>query len=225
MFFLRELEREITLHPSFFGPRTREYLTTRLLEDVEGSCTGQYYIITVLDTVTISEGRVVPGSGVAEYTIQYRAVVWRPFKGETVDAIVSSVNRMGVFADVGPLPVFVSSHLIPTEIKWDPNATPPQYTDNGDQVIEKGTHLRIKLIGTRSDVGSMFAIGSVKEDFLGSVIYGPMMSSLTWTERFDISENSTENGSLYACTEHIADASMLQRGVCLEVSYISEASS
>lgn len=94
---------------------------------------------------------------------------------------------MGVFADVGPLPVFVSNHvshisrisqacmqltfdivqLIPSEIKWDPNATPPQYTDNGDQVIEKGTHLRIKLIGTRSDVGSMFAIGSVKEDFLG----------------------------------------------------------
>lgn len=58
--------------------------------------------------------------------------------------------------------------LIPADIKWDPNATPPQYTDNGDQVIEKGTHLRIKLIGTRSDVGSMFAIGSVKEDFLGS---------------------------------------------------------
>lgn len=62
-----------------------------------------------------------------------------------------------------------TKQLIPSEIRWDPNATPPQYTDNGDQVIEKGTHLRIKLIGTRSDVGSMFAIGSVKEDFLGSL--------------------------------------------------------
>lgn len=30
-----------------------------------------------------------------------------------VDAIVSSVNRMGVFADVGPLPVFVSNHVRP----------------------------------------------------------------------------------------------------------------
>lgn len=28
-----------------------------------------------------------------------------------VDAIVSSVNRMGVFADVGPLPVFISNHV------------------------------------------------------------------------------------------------------------------
>lgn len=34
-------------------------------------------------------------------------------------------------------------------------------------MIEKGTHLRVKLIGTRSDVGSMFAIGTIKEDFLG----------------------------------------------------------
>ncbi|KAL9102848.1 MAG: hypothetical protein Q9163_002063 [Psora crenata] len=167
MYFLHELERVITLHPSFFGPRVKEYLTSKLLEDVEGTCTGQYYIICVMDTYDISEGRVVPGSAVAEYTMHYRAVVWRPFKGETVDAIVSSVNRMGVFADVGPLPVFVSNHLIPPGIKWDPNATPPQYTDNGDQVIEKGTQLRIKLIGTRSDVGSMFAIGSIKEDFLG----------------------------------------------------------
>ena len=57
--------------------------------------------------------------------------------------------------------------MIPSDIKWDPNATPPQFTDNGDQVIEKGTHLRIKIMGTRSDVGSMFAIGSIKEDFLG----------------------------------------------------------
>ena len=60
--------------------------------------------------------------------------------------------------------------MIPSDIKWDPNATPPQFTDNGDQVIEKGTHLRIKIMGTRSDVGSMFAIGSIKEDFLGFAV-------------------------------------------------------
>lgn len=84
MYFLYDLERTITLHPSFFGPRVKEYLTNRLLEDVEGTCTGSYYIICVMDAYDISEGRVVPGSAVAEYTVHYRAVVWRPFKGETV---------------------------------------------------------------------------------------------------------------------------------------------
>jgi DNA-directed RNA polymerase subunit E'/Rpb7 len=28
-----------------------------------------------------------------------------------VDAIVKSVNHMGFFADAGPLPIFVSSHV------------------------------------------------------------------------------------------------------------------
>lgn len=84
MFFLHELERVITLPPYRFGPHVKECLQNKLLEDVEGTCTGQYYIICVMDAYDISEGRVLPSSGVAEYTVHYRAVVWRPFKGETV---------------------------------------------------------------------------------------------------------------------------------------------
>jgi len=61
-----------------------ELVTGKLLKDVEGTCTGRYFIITIMDTVDISEGRILPGSGLAEFTVHYRAVVWRPFKGETV---------------------------------------------------------------------------------------------------------------------------------------------
>jgi len=167
MFFIHDLERVLILHPSFFGANMREHLVTALLDQVEGLCTGRYYIICVMETTHISKGRIIPGSGIAEFTIQYKALVWKPFKGETVDGIVVSVNKMGFFAEVGPLSVFVSSHLIPGDIKFDPAANPPQFTDNGDQVIEKGTHIRIKLIGTRMDVNRLYAIGSVKEDFLG----------------------------------------------------------
>ena len=59
------------------------------------------------------------------------------------------------------------AQLIPGDIKFDANATPPQFTNNEDQVIEVGTHVRCKLIGTRAEVGTMFAIGSIKEDYLG----------------------------------------------------------
>jgi DNA-directed RNA polymerase II subunit RPB7 len=61
-----------------------ELVTGKLLKDVEGTCTGRYFIITIMDTFNISEGRILPGSGLAEFTVGYRAVVWRPFKGETV---------------------------------------------------------------------------------------------------------------------------------------------
>jgi len=57
--------------------------------------------------------------------------------------------------------------MIPSDIKFDGNATPPQFTDNADQVIERGTHIRIKLKGIRGEVGQMFAIATIKEDYLG----------------------------------------------------------
>ena len=59
--------------------------------------------------------------------------------------------------------------MIPGDIKYDPNATPPQYTNNEDTVIEPGAHVRCKIIGTRNEVGKMWAIGSIKEDYLGYV--------------------------------------------------------
>lgn len=57
--------------------------------------------------------------------------------------------------------------LIPALVKYDPNATPPQFTDHEGFTIEPGTHVRIKIVGTRTEVGEMWAIGSINEDYLG----------------------------------------------------------
>ncbi|KZZ91928.1 RNA polymerase Rpb7 [Ascosphaera apis ARSEF 7405] len=84
MFFIHFLEHVVSVHPKFFGANVKDYITQKLYDEVEGICTGEYYIVCVMDTYNISEGRVVPGSGWAEYTIIYRAIVWKPFKGETV---------------------------------------------------------------------------------------------------------------------------------------------
>lgn len=86
MFFLYNMERRVTLHPSYFGRNMKELVTSKLLADVEGTCAGSYFIISIMDTFDISEGRILPGNGLAEFTVGYRAVVWRPFKGETVRA-------------------------------------------------------------------------------------------------------------------------------------------
>ena len=84
MFFLRYLEREISLHPSFLGNNINDFLQRKLYEDMEGSCNGEYYIICIMDIYNISAGKVRPGTGIAEFTILYRAILWKPFKGEAV---------------------------------------------------------------------------------------------------------------------------------------------
>lgn len=84
MFFLYELEREITVHPSFLGQDLHGIVFRQLLHDVEGSTYDGYVIVAVLDSFEISEGRVIPGRGDSVFTVHYKAVVWRPFKGEVV---------------------------------------------------------------------------------------------------------------------------------------------
>ncbi len=59
---------------------------------------------------------------------------------------------------------------MPDEIQYDANATPPQFTNNADMTIEPGTHVRVKIIGLRTEVGEMWAIGSINGDFLGFVL-------------------------------------------------------
>jgi S1 RNA binding domain len=58
---------------------------------------------------------------------------------------------MGFFADVGPMQIFVSIHLIPPDLKFYPDANPPNYS-NEEQVIEKGAMVRIKIMGLRMEV-------------------------------------------------------------------------
>ena len=84
MFFLKELEKTIQLHPSYFGPLIRSHIHRELLQKEEGSSTGKYTIVCILDSFDISDGQVMPGSGSAEYVVHYKAIVWRPYKGEVV---------------------------------------------------------------------------------------------------------------------------------------------
>ncbi|KAJ9646562.1 DNA-directed RNA polymerase II subunit [Coniosporium tulheliwenetii] len=176
MFFVHELEQTITIHPSFFGPNIHEHLINKLIHDVEGTNTGSYFIVCIMDqTWQISEGRVIPGSAHAEYTIHYEAVVWKPFKFEVLDGTVSSVIDKGFFVDIGPLSAFVSRSMIPPEIKFDANSTPAQWTDNNEQVIEKGTQIRVKIKGVRAEVDRMYAIATIKEDYLGPLPFMDLM--------------------------------------------------
>lgn len=84
MFFLKYLERDCNVHPTFFGKQIEENLRDQLYTDMEGTCNGEYYTICIMDIYKISAGKIHPGAGRADFTISYRAIVWKPFKGETV---------------------------------------------------------------------------------------------------------------------------------------------
>ena len=89
------------------------------------------------------------GGGLATFPMRFNAIVFRPFKGEVFDAVVTQVNKLGFFAQVGPLQVFVSKHLIPSDMRFDPQSTPASYvsevSDEQPQRVSKDSEVRWSL--------------------------------------------------------------------------------
>lgn len=176
MYFHMLLKKDVVIFPKDFGPNMQQRLIDKLIEKVEGSCSGRYgFVICVTEVVTLGKGKIREGAGVVMFQMSFNAIVFRPFKGEALDAIVKSVNKMGFFAEVGPLDVFVSKHLIPADMSFDPQSNPAAYISQISEEqplrITKGSEVRLRVIGTRMDAAEIFAIGSIKEDFLG--VIGP----------------------------------------------------
>ncbi|VDP05962.1 unnamed protein product [Soboliphyme baturini] len=172
MFYHISLEHEILLHPRYFGPQLLETVKQKLFTEVEGTCNGEYgFVIAVTSIDNIGSGLIQPGRGFVVYPVKYKAIVFRPFKGEVVDAIVTQVNRVGMFCEVGPLSLFVSKHCIPPEMNFDPNSAPPCFRNKDDTILIKERDVvRVKVIGTRVDATDIFAIGTLMDDYLGLVV-------------------------------------------------------
>mmetsp|Transcript_6867 Transcript_6867/g.11513 ORF Transcript_6867/g.11513 Transcript_6867/m.11513 type:complete len:174 (-) Transcript_6867:6-527(-) len=173
MFFHIDMEKDLLLMPKHFGPNLKQHLQEKLVQKVEGSCSGRYgFVICVTEVKNIGKGRIREGAGVVTFPIKFQAIVFRPFKGEVLDAKVTVVNKLGFFAEVGPLQVFVSKHLIPADMRFEPQSNPPSYVSEvgDDQMrVTIGSKVRLRLIGTRVDANEIFAVGSIKEDYLGVI--------------------------------------------------------
>ncbi|KAK9391138.1 phospholipase D3-like [Crotalus adamanteus] len=169
MFYHISLEHEILLHPRYFGPNLLNTVKQKLFTEVEGTCTGKYgFVIAVTTIDNIGAGVIQPGRGFVLYPVKYKAIVFRPFKGEVVDAIVTQVNKVGLFTEIGPMSCFISRHSIPSEMEYDTNSNPPCYkTVDEDIVIQPEDNIRLKIVGTRVDKNDIFAIGSLMDDYLG----------------------------------------------------------
>ena len=131
----KTLSQTLSLHPSYFTPALRDYLIELLHSTVEGSCSGRLgYIIAVLDFKPPTRGKIVEGG--AEFTVSYEAIVYRPFRGEVVDGVVGSVNKVTPALLSATRAVADSLPSIFDNRRWEslstldpsPASSPPTYT-------------------------------------------------------------------------------------------------
>ncbi|CAL4124844.1 unnamed protein product, partial [Meganyctiphanes norvegica] len=109
-----------------------------------------------------------PGAPGTRHQVKYKAIVFRPFKGEVLDAVVTQINKIGLFCEIGPMQCFISRHSIPQDLEFDPNSNPPCYKSRDEEVvIQQDDEIRVKIVGTRVDATDIFAIGTLMDDYLG----------------------------------------------------------
>ena len=68
---------------------------------MEGRCDGEYgYIISVVQITNKSQGLLKATTGFAAYTVTYTCLVLRPFRGEVMDVLVTSVSKVSLFTPI-----------------------------------------------------------------------------------------------------------------------------
>lgn len=167
-FFVVSMHRHVHIHPRFFGAKLQEMLTQRLTLEVEGTFAGRYgFVIAVLHVITpIPNGELDDATGHAVFPLKYQAIVFRPFKGEVLDSVVTRLLPYGFFAESGPLNVFVTSKLMPEGMTFDDQ----MWKSNDDvDVIKVGTAVRLRIIGLKIEATEINATGSISDPFLGPI--------------------------------------------------------
>jgi DNA-directed RNA polymerase II subunit RPB7 len=111
MFFIVTIVREFTMTPEYFGPGLQDQIRKKVFKEVEGSVDGRYgWIVSVVNIDHIPRGLIQEG-GSAVFQITFRAIVFRPFRNEILDAVTTSVDETGVWAKAGPLRIYLSKQV------------------------------------------------------------------------------------------------------------------
>ena len=67
------------------------------------------HLIIVIRVLRVDDGRIQDTSGEVIYRVVFKALVFKPFKGEVLDGVVSAVDNNGFMIRSGPLESFVSA--------------------------------------------------------------------------------------------------------------------
>src|SRR5687768_4206608 len=114
MFFHMTLHKILLMHPMTFGKRLEELIKTELKLKVEDTVDPRYgYIVRVLSIVSpLPPGEVQEG-GYVRFNISYKAIIFRPFRNEVLDAIVVSIDDLGINCQAtGAMKIFIHKDVI-----------------------------------------------------------------------------------------------------------------
>ncbi|PHJ20044.1 dna-directed rna polymerase ii [Cystoisospora suis] len=169
MYYVVEQWQSVALRPAQVGRRYRQCVETLLRQQVEGKCIHDIgYVICVIRIIHMEAGRVQEGTGMVIVSCRYQGIAFKPSKDEVLDAVITDVNKLGLFAQCGPLKVFVSRASLPPSFVYQDDSAVGCMTD-GECELRVDSDIRLRLLGVRYDSMNLFAIATINESYLGPI--------------------------------------------------------
>ncbi len=144
---LIQLNRSIGLKPSEINSGIEDTLLFKLREDIEGKCIKEGYVMpntTEIINRSLGEVQLSHFNGSMLYNVNFTVKICNPNEGDTVEARITNVNKMGILAIAGdgdPAPLNI---LLPAQY----------HIDNEDFYrLQPGNQINVKIVGKRFDSG------------------------------------------------------------------------
>jgi len=175
MFYLHSLQEEIVVEPRHFGPKLREHVENELRDKVEGKVLGKRgYVVCITQTLETSPGEIQDYTGWALFRVKFQCIIFRPVKGEVLDATTMFVARNALVAKVGPLRLSVPTDSL-QQNGWEFDTTDGAWvrrtTGTDDAKITHHTALRLRITGLRYQIRNeewtVTGVASIAEPHLG----------------------------------------------------------
>lgn len=131
----KQLETPVTIPPHLLRHNLALVIQDILNKKIRGRCTAKDgFVIKLKRLVAVEGGSIEQRTGAVNYTVRYVAQCLRPLashvecdlpscthSGDIVEAFVSRIMKIGVFADLGPLSIFVPASHFPPDFVYENN--------------------------------------------------------------------------------------------------------
>jgi DNA-directed RNA polymerase subunit E'/Rpb7 len=173
MFREVDLVQTVRIPPSALSSNIREIVQAELYNTVEGMYTRESgLVLCVKELTSTGTGRVSQRSGYALFDVKFKAIVCKPIREQTIDAVIRGTSIQGIGADAGPVDIFIAKSRIPPHFKFDLNNSAFESTSGQTmEVLGNGTAIRVRITSDTvlADGPSLKVTATMLDPELGSL--------------------------------------------------------
>lgn len=142
-----KLQANVSVPPHSLRYNLQFVIQDRLERNVRGKCTEENgFILQMKRIAEVKGGLLDKRTGAVHYSVDFIAQTLRPQVGDVIEAVVSRVFKIGVFADLGPLNIFIPLSRMPEHFQFQ-TLPVAQFTVENDssQTIKPGSELQVRI--------------------------------------------------------------------------------